>query len=381
MVEGRQKLQNQYEAVAEGCIECGLCRKDCLFLKKYGSPQQIAANGLESKELLRESFECSLCTLCTAVCPKDIDPAGMFHAMRICGGEEGLGQFKEHGGILSYERWGMSSLFSWYGLPQNCDTVFFPGCAMQGTRAKRVGQVYEHLRQSIPGLGLVLDCCTKPSHDLGRTDFFNQSFGAMKTSLLESGVKKVLVACPSCYRVWKDYGEGLEVATIYEHLADNLPFPKTSCSGTVTIHDPCAVRNETEIHKAVRKLVTGLGIEIQEMKHHGRRTVCCGEGGMVGGLAPDFASNWTKIRSNEADNTRIITYCAGCTHFIGKLTATDHITDLIFEPEKTLKDKIKVTTSPMTWMSRLLLKKKAPRLVKPLFYGGREGSSRIALVK
>lgn len=379
MVEETQDLAHLYKAVAEGCIECGLCQKDCLFLKQYGSPKEIAARGRVSQGLLRESFECSLCGLCTAVCPKDIDPALMFFAMRKRGNEGGQGDFAEHGRLLSYERWGFSSLFSWYGLPRGCDTVFFPGCALLGSRSRRVIQIYEHLQKSIPGLGLVLDCCTKPSHDLGRSDFFTRTFGAMKKSLSESGVRTVLVACPSCYRVWQDYGEDITVRTIYEQLAQSGVPEKGRFSKTVTIHDPCAARNETKVHKAVRQLVASLGLEVSEMKHRGRRTICCGEGGAAGFVAPEFASNWTEIRAHEADNSHIITYCAGCTNYLGRLCRTDHIADLLFEPEQTLAGKVSVTRSPVTWLQRLLLKKRAPRLVQPVLTGKRDRHAQIVM--
>jgi len=374
-----QDLDHHYKAIAEGCIECGLCQKDCLFLRKYGSPKQIAELGRQSTGLLRESYECSLCALCTAVCPVDIDPAAMFLAIRNQARAEGRGKFKEHKALLSYERWGMSPLFTWYGLPQDCDTVFFPGCAMSGSRSGRVVQIYEHLRGLIPNLGIVLDCCSKPSHDLGRAEFFAQSFGDMKKSLKAVGVHNVLVACPSCYMVWQEYGEGITVRTIYEKLAEGGVPARVKSTKTITVHDPCAVRNQPGIHKAVRALATGMGLKIREMKHHGRKTVCCGEGGAACYIVPGFAGNWTEIRAREAEDNQVITYCAGCTNFLGRLSRADHVTDLLFEPERTLSGKISVTRSPMTWLKRLLLKRNLARRVIPVVTGGRDGKGRVVM--
>ncbi|MDW7771597.1 MAG: (Fe-S)-binding protein [Desulfobulbaceae bacterium] len=372
-------LQQQYQTAARDCVECGLCQKDCFFLQQYGSPKEIAERGLRADELLRESFECSLCGLCTVVCPKDIDPALMLRDMRIRGREAGLGEFAEHRGILSYERWGISPLFTWYGLPQKCTAVFFPGCAMLGSRSRRMVQIYERLRENISGLGLVLDCCAKPSHDLGRRDFFARNFGAVKEFLAGNGVRTVLVACPSCYRVWQDYGEGMRVRTIYEEFARGGLPEKLQSPVTVTVHDPCAVRGETGIHRAVRELVAGMGLEISEMKHYGRRTVCCGEGGAACYLVPEVAGNWTKLRAQEAEDRHIITYCAGCTNFLGQLTRTDHVADLLFEPEQTLAGNIRATRSPLTWLRRLVLKKNLHRLVKPDLAGRRDRSGRVKI--
>ena len=70
--------------VSTACIECDLCRKECAFLKKHGKPKEIADryDPALRKEDLALPFECSLCGLCTAVCPAKIDPARLFLEMR-----------------------------------------------------------------------------------------------------------------------------------------------------------------------------------------------------------------------------------------------------------------------------------------------------------
>lgn len=372
-------LRQRCKLVEEGCIECGLCEKDCLFLQRYGSPKKIAGQIMASAGNLRFSFECSLCGLCSAVCPKDVDPAAMFAAMRVAGREQGCGEFRQHAGLLRYERLGASPWFSWYGLPAGCDTVFFPGCAMAGTRAARIAEVYRHLRTMIPTLGLVLDCCTKPSHDLGRRDYFQRMFGALRRALEEKGVRTVLVACPSCYRVWSDYGGRVAVRSVYEELAARHPLRQAGGRGVLTVHDPCPTRNDTGIHAAVRSLLTAMGFTLREMKHHGRRTVCCGEGGAACYLAPAMAGNWTAIRAGEADGQRIITYCAGCTGFLGRFTPAIHVLDLYFAPERTLAGRNRVARSPLTWLSRLLLRARAKGLVRPAVTGVRRKDGQVIL--
>ena len=357
--------------VAEGCIECGLCQQECQFLQRYGSPKKIASQPLATAGYLRFSFECSLCGLCTAVCPKKVDPAAMFAAMRVADQEQGGGEFRQHAGLLRYESQGASPLFSWYGLPEGCDTVFFPGCALAGSRAGRVVQTYRHLRTMIPTLGLVLDCCTKPSHDLGRRDFFHQRFGALRQALESRGIRTVLVACPSCYRIWSDYGGSIAVRSVYEQLAAGQPPRQASGEQLLTVHDPCPTRNDTSVHAAVRALLSAMGFTFREMKHHGRKTVCCGEGGAACHVVPAMAGNWTALRAREAEGRRIITYCAGCTGFLGRLTPAAHLLDLYFAPEKTMAGRARVTRSPLTWIARLLLKLRASRLVRPAVTGAR----------
>ena len=50
----------------------------------------------------------------------------------------------------------------------------------------------------------------------------------------------------------------------------------------MVIHDPCAIRHEIPVHEAVRALVRNQGLPVEEMPHHGAKTLCCGEGGAAG---------------------------------------------------------------------------------------------------
>jgi uncharacterized membrane protein YdjX (TVP38/TMEM64 family) len=128
-------------------------------------------------------------------------------------------------------------------------------------------------------------------------------------------------------------------------------------SGTVSIHDSCAVRYDEPVHSAVRDLVKGKGLTVEEMPHSAMKTLCCGEGGAVGFLSQDLAKNWAVLRKKEADGKRLVSYCAGCTHFLNSVTPTSHIIDLLFEPEAALSGNVKVSKAPFTYLNRLKLKK------------------------
>jgi hypothetical protein len=240
--------------------------------------------------------------------------------------------------------------------------------------------LYTELRRQIPQLGLVLDCCTKPSHDLGQQGYFKQQFSVLRRTLVEQGIKEVLLACPNCFRMFNDYGAGLKARTIYEQLADSFTH-RQQLTGTVTVHDPCSVRALKQIHTAVRSLITDSGLTISEMKHHGNNTLCCGEGGAVSYLNQEFSANWGKIRQKEVEGRRVITYCAGCTDFLGKLMHTSHLVDLLFEPEKTLLGREKSATAPFTYLNRLLLKRRLPEVVQPAMVGRRDRDGKILFEK
>lgn len=185
----------------------------------------------------------------------------------------------------------------------------------------------------------------------------------MKAFLVNNGVQTVLVACPNCYRVFKEYGEGLTITTAYEFMAaDGIP-SREPMGRSVTVHDPCVLRFDKEIHSAVRKLLGKQGFTIEEMPHNRKKTLCCGEGGSAACLAPQFSDHWGSLRKNEVNGSRAFTYCAGCANRLKKVIPVTHLIDLMFEPEKALEGKNRVSGPPMTYLNRLLLKRRLKKTV------------------
>jgi len=352
-------LAGKIKKISAGCTRCKACQKECAFLRKYGKPGEIADAYNPADHLCQTmAFECSLCRLCAAVCPAKINPAEMFLEMRREKMRRDPHPYPEYGGLLAYEKKGNSKLFSYYALPAGCDTIFFTGCTLPGTRPEQTFQLYRKMQQMIPQLGIVLDCCDKISHDLGRQEHFQVMFGEMRNYLISQGVKKVIAACPNCYRMFVQYGEGLSVTTAYEVLAEQLALPDTAMGQTVSIHDPCGLRFKEQAQAAVRRLVTRQGVQIEELRHHGRKTSCCGEGGSVGCLSPELSGNWRKRIKEEAEGRRLLTYCAGCANHLSGLTPTSHIVDFVCDPEAALAGRAKVSKAPMTYLNRLKLKRR-----------------------
>ncbi len=360
-VSGLARLSGE---VSRTCTRCATCQKGCAFLRKHGTPGELAtACNPSVPESLSLSFTCSLCGLCAAVCPEKLNPAELFLEMRRVKARQDPLPYREHTGFLAYERRSTSWLFTHYALPQDCEAVFFPGCALAGTRAEKTIKLYDHLRKDIPSLGIVLDCCMKISHDLGREEQFRARFQEMKEFLLQKGIRRIIVACPNCYRMFRTYGEGLKVRTVYE-VMEALPLPQPEqVSGVVTVHDPCPLRFSPEVQAAVRNLLKKQGLTVEEMPHAGENTLCCGEGGFVGALSPVLSEKWGELLKEEAAGRRGITYCAGCTNHLDGRTPTSHVIDLFFAPQATLAGTIRVARAPLTYLNRLKLKKQFQKKV------------------
>ncbi|RQW89209.1 MAG: (Fe-S)-binding protein [Geobacter sp.] len=354
----RPALQELLDSVETGCTDCGICVTDCAFLRRYGTPKTIADSFAASdRASLSRPFECSLCGLCTAVCQERLDLENLFLEMRREAVERGFGHFPEHAPLLNYEHLGISRRFTLYRLPAGCSSIFFPGCALSGTRPEGVSTVFSLLQKANPALGIVFDCCLKPSHSLGRERYATAMFAEMRNYLLEQGVKEVLVGCPNCQIMFESFGQGLAVRTVYEVLEESA-LPLKKATGSVTVHDPCVIRNAEPVQQAVRTLLQRQGLTVEEMPHSGKTTLCCGLGGGVKLLAPDLAKEVAARRKNEAQGRRIITYCAGCVEALAPHTPTSHLLDLLFAPEQTLAGKVKGTAAPFTFLNRLRLKKR-----------------------
>lgn len=354
------KTSEAAEHIDEVCTRCEACVRHCAFLKKFGTPGDIVRRVLTGEHAV-DPYECSLCNLCAAVCPEELAPSDLFLGLRCIAADQGLVDFKPYAPLLGYEKRGHSSLFARYPSTP-AKTVFFPGCTLPGTRPLITWRFFETLRNLEPETSLVLDCCHKPSHDLGRQSFFVEEFRSILNRLLSLGVERIIVACPNCHKIFKTYGEGLTVETVYEVLAQNLDRLtefKTAFSGTaaqLTIHDPCPLRNEVQVQRSVRSLLAFRGFEVREMRNSGALTLCCGEGGAVGFINPGLAKTWTEKRRTQAQDDLIVTYCAGCAEFLNQVAPTCHLGDLLYDPERTLAGEKTAARAPFTYLNRLLLK-------------------------
>lgn len=352
----RPALRELMQKTESGCNNCGKCLGDCAFLRKYGTPNRISAafDAADPKSLARP-FECSLCGLCSVTCPQGLDLDGLFLEMRREAVDRGFGEFPEHAPLRNYEKLGTSRRFTLYRLPEGCSTVFFPGCSLAGTRAGAVQELFALLQGIEPSLGIVFDCCMKPSMSLGREQYANAMFNEMNDWLVQQGVGKVLVACPNCQTMFDSLGRGLEVATAWEVLADQgVPLPKVSAR--VTVHDPCVIRHSEPVHRAVRTLLERQGVMVEEMPHSGSNTVCCGLGGAAHMFHPELGDAWRDLRRKEAAGRRMVTYCAGCVESLAPHTPTSHLVDMMFAPERTMAGKKQGAGAPFTYLNRLRLK-------------------------
>ncbi len=358
----RPALVESLTKVSDQCTRCQRCVFECAFLKQYGDPKTIADSfDPDNRFFLQLPYECNLCSHCTAVCPSGIAPQALFLEMRREAVARGVDDLPEHRGLRRYEQIGTSQRYSWYGLPEGCDTVFFPGCSLTGSRPDTTLKTYELLQAVNPSVGIVLDCCTKPSHDLGNNDYFQTMFREMTSFFHKHGVTHVLTACPNCHSVFKEYGQGLTTRSVYEVLNNQERQNGESLDGTVVVHDPCVARFDQTSQEAVRELIEKTGLEVKESKHSRDKTVCCGQGGGASCMAPDKTQAWTAKCLDDANGELLISYCASCTRVFAEHTSASHLLDLLITPADAFAGQVRGAKAPMTYLNRLKVKKQLRR--------------------
>ncbi|MCD6527239.1 MAG: (Fe-S)-binding protein [Desulfuromonas sp.] len=171
--------------------------------------------------------------------------------------------------------------------------------------------------------------------------------------------------------MFKRYGTGLEVQSVYQQL-DQLKLPqRPTTQGLVTIHDPCVSRFASEDHDAVRSLIDKSGLERLEMTNCKQTTLCCGEGGCVIAEDAELAQSWRHKRAEQTDGKWLVSYCAACVDFLRPISHTSHVLDLLFDPLAAVDRSSKPPGSLKRYWNRWRLKKKVQHQLNTPISGDR----------
>jgi len=352
-----ERLRRILELIRRSCRGCGDCVSRCIFLQRYGTPAAIVRDVEEGSFAAENAFACNLCQLCAAGCRDRAAPHELFLELRRACVRGGRGEYPEHREVIAFEKQNVSRRATWYGVPFGGTRVFFPGCSLSGTRPMAVRKAFELLRQVLPGIGIVLDCCGKPSHDLGRDATFRTLFGDMRRWLNDAGVDEVVTGCPGCQQVFDTYGGGLKVRSLYEVLDEHPePLPQVAPGTRITLHDPCTARHAGTARSAVRRFAARLGLSTEELPHHGAATLCCGKGGSAHRYAPSLAETWTHQLATEAGPRTVVTWCGSCqARFQGRFRAS-HLLDFLTHPDQAARGEFSSPIPTLFQLNRLRLK-------------------------
>ncbi len=214
-----------------------------------------------------------------------------------------------------------------------CESVFFPGCSFINYGLPLVQAVYDTLVQAGSVQGISLLCCGKilsyePQGDVLRPRHEQR----LCESLLASGVKRLVVACPNCVAALRKATAAnpataeIEIVALPQELvrlgyridpevAQGLVAPDIPAGAQAVFcsHDSCPDRKTGEFAEGMRVLAEKLSLV--EAAHNRAKSICCGSLPRAAGNI-DAANKSAQLRgreSVEAGATVIMTPCVSCS--------------------------------------------------------------------
>ncbi len=333
------------DEIYEKCTEkqCKKCVSVhfCQFLKNYCETGGELAEKFKNGEFDKNPvvpYSCNLCGLCEKVCPQNLDIGQMCQEVREKMVQEGLGPMPRHKTVLDEQEWIESDDYALTLPPPDgseCKRFFFPGCGLSSYSPDLVLKTYDYLLERLPGTGILLRCCAAPLHQMGEVDRFEKAVGNLKAEMGKHGAYELVVCCPDCKHLFKEEVPHIQVTSIYEVIVEQgLPEKQYVWPGKeFSLHDSCKARYDVDVQKSVRAIVKELGYDIEELKNSGKKTRCCGMGGLI--AYADFKFNMQVIKARVKEMPHdALSYCAACRNtfaLVGKPSV--HVLDLLFNPE------------------------------------------------
>ncbi|HEX9081403.1 MAG TPA: (Fe-S)-binding protein, partial [Holophagaceae bacterium] len=345
---GADGVHDAAEAPAEAarCLNCQCleCVKVCAYLERYkGYPKKYARQIYNNAAIVQGVHQanrminsCSLCGLCTEVCPERFSMGDLCLTARRDMVERSKMPPSAHEFALEDMAFNNGPGFALArnepGASQSA-FLFFPGCQLSSSNPHHVKSLYAYLRSRLSGgVGLMLRCCGAPALWSGRDDLFEASAGELLRLWKELGFPRVVAACASCRAVFKEHIPELAPASIWEVLRE-IGLPTRTGSrppGVVAVHDPCSLRLAPDIRDCVRGALSTLGVEHQELPRGGGDTECCGYGGLMGAVDPSMAGEVIARKVSESP----LDYAASCSMCRDRLAAAGkrawHVLDFVF---------------------------------------------------
>lgn len=361
----REENIKKIEIESQKCIGCKLCMKGCPMLHEFcQSPDKLLEQLSKEKKVNYElPYSCLLCGYCTAVCPKDVDLNDVFFSLRKDIVSETKGKLPKdlgYAGVKFHQKSSFSKLFSTdiKGLGESSDTVFFPGCSIMAYSPEIVDKTYRYLKDKMPGIGIYIQCCGKPTLFMGQEGEFKSYYDVIRKDFEENNIKRVVTSCLNCFNTIKNNSKDVEVISLWEIISKmKVPIEAKEKGKDIdtifTIHDPCPTRHEKRIHDSIRDILNQIGINNNEMKFNRENTLCCGSGGMVGVTNNKVCLAQKTKRANETKEEHIVTYCEECVGSMKKGGKKSiHILDLLFNEEIYNTFDQEETSTTKKWINR-----------------------------
>ncbi len=353
--------QRSAEEEALHCIRCGECLSVCPVYRETRietlSPRgrvalyRAAGEGdLTIGKIYADKFyTCLMCEACREVCPSGVEldvilnqsRSNLAHSGLMPASLRRLSETIVAAGNISDEDneqrlgWTANLESRPAGLDHGgqAEVAYFVGCVSSLFPASyRIPQslveIFEKAGVNYALMGGDERCCGYPLLLNGEVERALEMARHNVEAVQATGATRVVMACPSCYHMWKhiypellDDGEldGLEILHETEVLAEMAregrlrfkPWPVT-----MTYHDSCDLGRKSGIFEAPRDVLRAIPeLELVEMADHRENSLCCGGGGNLETYDRDLAQALPRRRLEQAQDAGakyIVVSCQQC---------------------------------------------------------------------
>jgi len=163
-------------------------------------------------------------------------------------------------------------------------------------------------------------CCGFPLLGAGLRDNLDDLIAHNIEAVQAKGARRVVLACPSCYQMWREYYphefEIYHVTQYLHQLITSGQLALTELNLTVTYHDPCDLGRGSREYDAPRRVISAIpGVELVEMAHNRENCLCCGGGGNLEMIDHKLSGEIAKAKIDEVTASgakAVITACQQC---------------------------------------------------------------------
>lgn len=356
----------------KACTQCRLCAEVCPAVSASGEGMLSALSRMKGLRqylkrrpaLLRrlfgeaglseeaqkkfgdDVFRCTLCGNCQEVCPVGIGLKDLWLSLRTDMVRSGAGPAKiktirdnlsESRNVFAEDNaeradWvdGMRDAPEDRYLRDKAEVVYFTGCV----------SAYYPVAQRIPmDLVRIFDagaidftlmgedewCCGFPLLGAGLGEMLGSFIEHNIDAVLRKGAKKIVFACPSCYRMWREYYprrfEIFHASEFLLQLVRENRLPLKPLQLTVTYHDPCDLGRGAGVFDQPREVIRAIpGVKLVELGHSREKCRCCGGGGNLEMFDPALSSAITAQKMEEVMATGAQAVVSACQQCVRTMT-------------------------------------------------------------
>lgn len=328
----------------QDCTSCGACQSACPFLERFGTPKSIISARSE------DVFLCANCKACDMLCPSELSPSEALHALKqeliktdsISERTKNLLKSSH-----AFAKRGRGFPFSYYS---SCETAFWPGCSLMGTRPDLVKKISMLLKKRFGKVGFALDCCFDPLFHHGDINTVRAASKRIKERLQRHGIKRLILGCTNCKKIFSLFMPEIETVHVISALTDHAISQSINhqIPEEVYLHHPCPSFRFDDVRDKASKLLSGFTIIHDELKIPS----CCGLGGGSHALSEELSDRFSERIIQYAKEKPVVTYCMGCKNkFLKNNKPAYHILEIVTATEPLNKP----VSSGRKWLNRLIL--------------------------